>query len=246
MDNHEVHVCVDIIKLAKANGVILLTLPPHTSHRLQPLDRIVYGPLKKYYKDACRSWLLTNPGHRISIYEITELFGNAYPPAFSQTNIISGFRSTGIFPPNGNVFGEHEFVTDIGQPSQVRNNNAQDQAQPGFSHYNQEESQPLHRHHDQKIQENKMDITPHRIGEHRTPEKKLIVTPDMIEPFPKMVKKNRKRKSTTILTDTPLLKQLEEKSDRKDSKGVEKVKKQCFKIKKVGEEKKKKVEEQLK
>ncbi|KAF2890507.1 hypothetical protein ILUMI_15666, partial [Ignelater luminosus] len=42
------------------------------------------------------------------------------------------------------------------------------QAQPGSSHHNQKESQPLHRHHDQKTQENEMDITsmaPQRIGE---------------------------------------------------------------------------------
>lgn len=54
MDNHEAHICLQVIKYAKENNVILLTLPPHTSHKLQPLDRSVYGPLKRYYNDACR------------------------------------------------------------------------------------------------------------------------------------------------------------------------------------------------
>lgn len=48
MDNHEAHISLQIIKLAKENHVILLTLPPHTSHKLQPLDKSVYYALKKY------------------------------------------------------------------------------------------------------------------------------------------------------------------------------------------------------
>lgn len=54
MDNHEAHISIRAVKLAKDSGVLLLTLPPHTSHRLQPLDKTVYGPLKHYYNDACR------------------------------------------------------------------------------------------------------------------------------------------------------------------------------------------------
>ncbi|XP_023312194.1 uncharacterized protein LOC111692417 [Anoplophora glabripennis] len=47
MDNHESHISLRAIDLAKSNGVILLPIPPHTSHRLQPLDRCVYGPLNR-------------------------------------------------------------------------------------------------------------------------------------------------------------------------------------------------------
>ena len=36
MDNHDSHVTLEAIDLAKKNGIVLLTLPPHTSHRLQP------------------------------------------------------------------------------------------------------------------------------------------------------------------------------------------------------------------
>ena len=49
LDNHEGHVSMASIQLAKQNGLILLTIPPHTSHRLQPLDRSVFGPLKSKY-----------------------------------------------------------------------------------------------------------------------------------------------------------------------------------------------------
>jgi hypothetical protein len=42
MDNHESHVLI----AARENGIILLTFPPHTSHKLQPLERCVFGPFK--------------------------------------------------------------------------------------------------------------------------------------------------------------------------------------------------------
>ena len=46
LDNHSSHLSIPVLNFCKRNGVVLLSFPPHTSHRLQPLDRTVYGPLK--------------------------------------------------------------------------------------------------------------------------------------------------------------------------------------------------------
>ncbi|KAJ8967555.1 hypothetical protein NQ314_002871 [Rhamnusium bicolor] len=37
-DNHESHLSLEVVKLAKTYGVEILTLPPHSSNKLQPLD----------------------------------------------------------------------------------------------------------------------------------------------------------------------------------------------------------------
>lgn len=63
-DNHDSHVSIPLINLAKSNGVVLLTFPPHTSHKFQPLDRTVFGPYKTYYNQAVSEWMLQNPGTR--------------------------------------------------------------------------------------------------------------------------------------------------------------------------------------
>lgn len=34
LDNHESHVSLDCYLLCRQNGIILLSLPPHTSHRM--------------------------------------------------------------------------------------------------------------------------------------------------------------------------------------------------------------------
>ncbi|XP_066960928.1 uncharacterized protein [Macrobrachium rosenbergii] len=46
LDNHDSHVSLELIDYCRDNGVVLVTFPPHCSHRLQPLDVSVYGPFK--------------------------------------------------------------------------------------------------------------------------------------------------------------------------------------------------------
>lgn len=43
MDNHDSHISLESLKFAKENSVILLTIPTHASHKLQPLYRSVFA-----------------------------------------------------------------------------------------------------------------------------------------------------------------------------------------------------------
>ena len=55
LDNHDSHVSLDLVDYCRENGVVLVTFPPHCSHKLQPLDRSVYGPFKKFFNASCDS-----------------------------------------------------------------------------------------------------------------------------------------------------------------------------------------------
>ena len=81
MDNHISHLSIEAIDMAKENGLCLLTFPRHCSHKLQPLDIGVYGPFKRYYSSFCDSWMTSNPGKPLSIYEVAELSGHAFHKA---------------------------------------------------------------------------------------------------------------------------------------------------------------------
>lgn len=113
LDNHESHVSFPVIMEAKDNGVIILTLPPQTSHKMQPLDRTVSSPYKTFFNHAANEWMLNNPGKPISIYDMSEIVGKAYPRAFTTQNIIKGFEVTGIYSFNENIFGEHDFLSSF-------------------------------------------------------------------------------------------------------------------------------------
>ena len=47
IDNHDSHCSLEVIDFCKLHNIHILTLPPHTSHRTQPLDVTFFGPLKK-------------------------------------------------------------------------------------------------------------------------------------------------------------------------------------------------------
>lgn len=46
LDGHSTHYQPQSVRFAKEHGVIMLCLPPHTTHESQPLDCGVFGPLK--------------------------------------------------------------------------------------------------------------------------------------------------------------------------------------------------------
>lgn len=57
LDNHASHISLTIFKHCKKENIHMLSLPPHTSHRMQPLDVTFYGPLKAAYKRECDLFL---------------------------------------------------------------------------------------------------------------------------------------------------------------------------------------------
>ena len=111
LDNHKSHVSMASIQSAKQNGLILLTIPLHTSHRLQPLDRSVFGPLKLKYNQAMDKWMQFNPGKIVTIYNIPPLVNKAYLAAFTPSNIQAGFKSTGIYLFCRDIFDASSFAS---------------------------------------------------------------------------------------------------------------------------------------
>lgn len=109
-DNHESHISLAAINYARDNGIIYLSFPPHTSHKLQPLDVGVFGPFKSKLKTAFNDWHVTNPGKTITIYNIPKIAKIAYFEAFTAKNIISAFTSPGIWPFNRLAFSNEDFA----------------------------------------------------------------------------------------------------------------------------------------
>ena len=70
LDNYSAYLTVNVIKCAKQNGVVCLSFPPHTSHRLQGIDIYTYGPLKKYVALAQNCWVKTHPGKVMTIHDL--------------------------------------------------------------------------------------------------------------------------------------------------------------------------------
>ena len=50
-DGHGSHNTTALIELAHEHNIILFCLPPHTTHKLQPLDIGVFGPFARAWLD---------------------------------------------------------------------------------------------------------------------------------------------------------------------------------------------------
>ena len=88
----------------------MLGFPPHTSHRMQPLDVSFYGPLKTAYSQACSDFLTSHPGQTIGLKDIAKLFGIAFARTATYNNAIKGFQATGVEPFNSQIFDENDFA----------------------------------------------------------------------------------------------------------------------------------------
>lgn len=61
-------------------------------------------PLKTFYAQEVENWLTNHPGRFVTHYQLGEIFENAYAKACEIDTAVNGFRKTGIFPLNENIF----------------------------------------------------------------------------------------------------------------------------------------------
>lgn len=110
IDGHGSHKDLDVILYARENYVHMISFPPHTTHKLQPLDRTFMKPFKNCYNAACSLWMRANPGLRINDYDIAQLVADAYKQVCRLDIAENGFRCTGIYPTNSQIFSDLDFM----------------------------------------------------------------------------------------------------------------------------------------
>lgn len=230
VDNHKTHVSLEAIKFCRDNNIIMVGFPPHTSHRLQPLDVSFFGPLKSYYSQACDNFMVTHPGQPITDKKVGEILSNAYFKAATVGNAVNGFKESGIEPYNPMVFSEHDFAAaittdrdvipnDLDNPTDMDElNNPDEPTDPeplGSTQPNAGENLPdLPMDSDQGKGEDK-DEEIKEIENSKKTSKSIFE----LKPLPKANPSVRKRKSNklfaSVLTSTPVKNALEEKVEQK-------------------------------
>jgi len=103
LDGHSTHYQPEVIRYARSNKVLILCLPPHTTHEAQPLDCTVFSPLKTQWRAVCHDFFQANPGQVITKFNFVSLFVEAWSKAVTPSNLISGFRTCGIYPVNASA-----------------------------------------------------------------------------------------------------------------------------------------------
>ena len=97
------HASLVFVNRAAEEQIIVFCLPPHSSHKTQPLDKGVFSPLKENWREECHLYVQNNPGKVVTRYSFSEIFKKAWMRSMTPANIVSGLKITGIYPTDRSV-----------------------------------------------------------------------------------------------------------------------------------------------
>jgi hypothetical protein len=100
LDGHNSHISPEFVDICKKNRVILGVFPPHTTHRLQPLDVGLFSPLSTAYSKHLEAWQRTNRYISFTKGDFLGIFTLAWNDSFTRNNIKKAWEATGIYPYN--------------------------------------------------------------------------------------------------------------------------------------------------
>jgi hypothetical protein len=125
IDGHSSHVTARFIAFCITSKIDLFLLPPHSSHKTQPLDLSIFGPLKTAIN------LEVDRIFRLPRVEWTSAYIKARARCFRPSSIESGFRKAGIYsfnpeillstitPPPRTPSPENQVVSQISNGSRI-------------------------------------------------------------------------------------------------------------------------------
>src|SRR5450432_1396398 len=104
VDGYSSHVNIQFLDVADRQRILVHQFPSHSTHRLQPLDIGVFGPLSTAYSNQLNSLQHKSLG----LVSMTKrlfypLFREAFKEAFSKEHIERSFEKAGIWPFNPSI-----------------------------------------------------------------------------------------------------------------------------------------------
>lgn len=115
VDGHQSHLDLTALDILRAHHVNVITLPPHTTHILQPLDTAFFRAWKAAFKRAVEKAMfrrLLNVGHipelaKAAWQQVMPMQDGKYVP---NKGITKAFASGGVYPPNRHAFPDSVFT----------------------------------------------------------------------------------------------------------------------------------------
>jgi hypothetical protein len=78
-DGHSTHESdSDTLQCALDNNVVMISILPHTSHSIQPLDRSLFRSPKVHYCSTCNSWIKKNPARGMTEFQFGMFLSQAW------------------------------------------------------------------------------------------------------------------------------------------------------------------------
>jgi hypothetical protein len=99
LDGHGSHCTLSFLERCQSNRILVAAFPPHSTHRLQPLDVSLFRPLAPYHSQSLDAHSRLSQGlASVTKRDSFKNFYSAFEKAFTEANIRSGWLKTGIEP----------------------------------------------------------------------------------------------------------------------------------------------------
>lgn len=110
LDGHSTHVSIEAIEFCRDHGIEMVCLPPHSSHRLQPLDTHFNKALKSLWCKAIEKFLRTTESTSLSREQFMKLLTSVWDEMKEKRGlIVDAFSYCGLHPLNRKAIREEEF-----------------------------------------------------------------------------------------------------------------------------------------
>ena len=98
LDGHASHITTKVIEFGLANKIVILCLPPHITHILQPLDVGFFAPLASVYKSNIQRASRLGATYSIDKQDFLQHYILARRQVATPTTIISAWKKAGLAP----------------------------------------------------------------------------------------------------------------------------------------------------
>ena len=97
-DGHGSHITQEVRLFCEEKKIILLCLPNHSTHILQPLDISIFSPFTTAYRAGVKKRTKWGAGGKVNKILFLEVLQQAQNEAINSKNIQSSWAKTGLFP----------------------------------------------------------------------------------------------------------------------------------------------------
>lgn len=112
VDGHTSHCTLPFLTYAKDAQIVVGSYPPHSTHKLQGLDRLPFGVMKRLW--AAEQARREREGlEKISKSNFIEVLSQIWEPTFSEANIKTAWRITGLIPFDRTVVSERDMAPSV-------------------------------------------------------------------------------------------------------------------------------------
>ncbi|KAG5669933.1 hypothetical protein PVAND_000222 [Polypedilum vanderplanki] len=100
LDGHASHKSIDLYLWCKSREIILLLLPPNTTHILQMCDTSVFGPTKRAWRVEINKYKREKLKTNVDQTDFIKILSRVMDKVMIPETIKNGFKGTGMFPFN--------------------------------------------------------------------------------------------------------------------------------------------------